>query len=185
MSRGAEWAVGYAAELLRPLGDRWGLHTAGVAEQARRVGRVVDEVERDVLVASAYLHDIGYAPALAATGCHALDGGRHLRDLGQERLAGLVAYHSGSRFEAELRGLAEELAQFTDEDSALTRLLTYCDMTTGPRGESFTLDERLAEVQRRYGAEHVVAQSLGNAARPWLEECVAWTEAALRRAKLQ
>jgi hypothetical protein len=45
----------------------------------------------------------------------------------------LVAYHSGSRFEAGLGGLAVELAEFADADSALTRLLTYCDQTTGPR----------------------------------------------------
>jgi hypothetical protein len=183
VSGGIEWAAAYAEGLLGPLGDRWGRHTAGVAERARRVGVVVDEGERDALVSSAYLHDIGYAPTLAVTGCHALDGARHLRELGHERLAGLVAYHSGTRFEAELRGLAEELAEFADEDSALTRLLTYCDMTTGPRGESFTLDERLAEVERRYGPEHVVTRSLCYAARPWLEDCVAWAEAALRRAE--
>jgi hypothetical protein len=182
VSGGIEWAAAYAEGLLGPLGDRWGRHTAGVAERARRVAAVVSESERDVLVASAYLHDIGYAPALAVTGCHALDGARHLRDLGHERLAGLVAYHSGARFEVELRGLAEELAEFSDEDSALTRLLTYCDMTTGPSGESFTLDKRLADVERRYGPDHVVTRSL-LAARPWLEECIAWTEAALRRAE--
>lgn len=179
-----EWAAAYAEGHLGPLGDRWGRHTAGVAERAWRVGAVVSEGERDVLVASAYLHDLGYAPALVVTGCHAIDGARHLRGLGYERLAGLVAYHSGARFEAELRGLVEELAGFADEDSALTRLLTYCDMTTGPRGESFTLDERLAEVERRYGPEHVVTRSLCYAARPWLVECVAWAEAALRRAEI-
>ncbi len=31
------------------------------------------------LVAAAYLHDIGYAPELAITGFHPLDGARHLR----------------------------------------------------------------------------------------------------------
>jgi hypothetical protein len=153
-------------------------------EQARRVGAVVDQAEREVLVASAYLHDLGYAPALVVTGCHALDGARRLRELGHERLAGLVAYHSGARFEAALRGLADELAEFADEDSAPTRLLTYCDMTTGPRGESFTLDERLSEVGRRYGPDQVVTRSL-SAARPWLEECIAWTEAALRRSEIR
>jgi hypothetical protein len=180
-----EWAAAHAEGLLGPLGDRWGRHTAGVAERARLVGAVVDPGERDVLVAAGYLHDLGYAPKLVATECHAIDGARHVRALGQERLAGLVAYHSGSRFEAELRGLAEELAEFADEDSALTRLLTYCDMTTGPRGESFSLEERLTEVEQRYGPEHVVTRSLGSAARPWLEECVGWTEAALRRAGIQ
>src|SRR6266540_3850423 len=42
--------------------------------------------------AAAYLHDLGYAPALVQTGPHPLDGARHLRALGLERLAGLVAY---------------------------------------------------------------------------------------------
>jgi HD superfamily phosphodiesterase len=178
----AEWAAAYAEGLLEGLGDRW-RHTMGVAERARPVGSVLDGAEREVLVAAAYLHDIGYAPALVVTGFHPIDGARHLRDLGHERLAGLVAYHSGSRYEAKARGLAEELAEFSDERSAVTKLLSYCDMTTGPVGESFTLDERLAEVERRYGPEHVVTRSLCYAARPWLESCVAWAEEALRRAE--
>ena len=155
----------------------------GVAERARRVGTVLDEAEREVLAAGAYLHDIGYAPALVATGFHPVDGARHLRELGHERLAGLVAYHSGARFSAELQGLTDELAEFEDERSAVTRLLCYCDMTTGPQGESFTLEERLAEVERRYGPEHIVTRALCYAARPWLESCVAWTEEELRRAE--
>lgn len=156
-----------------------------MAERAGRAGVVLDEAERELLVAAAFLHDIGYAPALVVTGFHPIDGARQLRDLGRERLAGLVAYHSGARWEAEARGLAEELGEFQDEGSAVTKLLTYCDMTTGPRGESFTLDERLAEIERRYGPEHVVTRSLCDGARPWLESCVAWAEEALRRAKAQ
>ncbi len=144
---------------------------------------MLGEAERELLVAAAYLHDIGYAPGLVVTGFHPIDGARHLRELGYERLAGLVAYHSGARYEAEGRGLAEELAEFSDEGSAVTKLLTYCDMTTGPRGESFTLEERLAEIEGRYGPEHVVTRSLCDAARPWLESCVAWAEEALRRAE--
>jgi hypothetical protein len=176
------WAAAYSEGLLEALGDRW-RHTVGVAERARRVGVVLDEAERDVLVAAAFLHDVGYAPALVVTGFHPIDGARHLRELGRERLAGLVAYHSGARWEAEGRGLAGELAEFSDQGSTVTKLLTYCDMTTGPRGESFTLDERLAEIERRYGPEHVVTRSLCDAARPWLEGCVAWAEEALRRAE--
>jgi HD superfamily phosphodiesterase len=43
-----------------------------------------------VLVAACYLHDIGYALALARGGFHPLDGARFLRALGRERLACLV-----------------------------------------------------------------------------------------------
>ncbi len=185
MSGSVGWAAAYAEGLLEPLGDRWRLHTMGVVKRARWAGVVLAEADREALVAAAYLHDIGYAPALVATGFHPIDGARHLRELGYERLAGLIAYHSGARFEAKLRGLAAELAEFPDEGSAVTKLLAYCDMTTGPRGESYTLDERLAEVERRYGPEHVVTRALCDAARPWLESCMAWTEDALRRAEVR
>ena len=77
------------------------------------------------------------------TGLHALDGARHLRAIGHERLAGLVAYHSGARGEAELRGLTAELADFEDEASATSMALTYCDMTIGAGGEVVTLAERV------------------------------------------
>ena len=85
------WAAGYAEELLAPLGDRWA-HVQGVVRQAQEVAAVLPAEEREVLVAAAYLHDLGYAPALVETGSHALDGACHLRALGHERLDGLVAY---------------------------------------------------------------------------------------------
>jgi hypothetical protein len=172
------WAAGYAEELLAPLGDRWA-HVQGVVRQALEVAAILPAEEREVLVAAAYLHDLGYAPALVETGFHALDGARHLRALGYERLAGLVAYHSGARCEAELRGLAAELAEFADEASATSITLTYCDMTTGPGGEVITYEERLAGVERRYGAEHVVARSVRHA-RAEVERCTAFVEGRMR-----
>jgi hypothetical protein len=152
-------AASYAEELLSPLGYRW-LRVQGVARQARQVTPFLPAYERDDLVAAAYLHDLGSAPALVQTGLHPLDGARHLRALGRERLAGLVAYHAGARAEAELRGLAAELAEFADEASATSTALTYCDMTTDAAGEPVTLAQRLADVERRYGAGHVVTRSI-------------------------
>jgi HD domain len=172
------WAAGYAAALLAPLGDRWA-HVQGVVRQARRVAAILPPQERAVLMAAAYLHDLGYAPSLAETGLHALDGARHLRGLGQERLAGLVAYHSGARGEAELRGLTGELAEFTDEASATSMALTYCDMTTGSAGELVSFAERLADVERRYGPEHLVTRALRHA-RPEVERCIEFVEGRLR-----
>ena len=98
------WAEQQAAALLADLGDRW-RHVQAVAAQARQVSAAVPPEDRPYLVAAAWLHDIGYAPPLNKLGFHPVDGARHLRQQGLERLASLVAYHSGARFEAEERGL--------------------------------------------------------------------------------
>lgn len=63
--------------LAEALPGRW-VHTQGVAAQARAVGPVLGW-DTDLIEAAAWLHDIGYAPALAVTGFHPLDGARYLR----------------------------------------------------------------------------------------------------------
>jgi hypothetical protein len=172
-----EWAAETSERLLAPLGNRW-RHVAAVAERARRVASVLPTNERPVLVAAAYLHDVGYAPGLQRTGAHQLDGARYLRDLGHERLACLVAHHSEARFELELRGLEDELDSYKREESVLTDALSYCDMMTGPAGERMTLEDRVAEVQRRY-AEGCIVDALREAL-PALREAVERTEGRLR-----
>jgi len=54
------------------------------------------DADADLLEAAAWLHDIGYAPALAVPGLHALDGARYLRDAqhADAMLCRLVAHHS-------------------------------------------------------------------------------------------
>jgi hypothetical protein len=153
------WAEEHAASWLADRGARWD-HVRGVARQAQGVSLALDEDDRPYLVAAAWLHDIGYVPTLAATAFHPLDGARHLRALGHERLAGLVAYHSSARWEAEALGLSDDLASFPREDSPTADALTYCDMTTSPSGQHITLAGRLAEIAERYGAEHLVVRSL-------------------------
>src|SRR6266699_1880912 len=87
------WAEEQARALLSPLGDRW-LHTIGVVERAQAVGKAFNEEERVLLIAAAYLHDIGYAPSLNRTDFHPLDGAHYLLAHNQSRLASLIAYHS-------------------------------------------------------------------------------------------
>jgi hypothetical protein len=72
------------------------------------------------------------APSLNRLGFHAGGGARFLRAQGQERLACLVAHHSGARFGAEERDLVEELAAFPVQDGPVMDALTFADMTTGP-----------------------------------------------------
>jgi hypothetical protein len=178
MSR-LEWAAAHAAELLSTLPGRW-LHTEGVVGRARRVSEAMAQDEGEMLLAAAYLHDIGYAPTLARTGFHPLDGAVHLRELGEERLAGLVAHHSGAEVEARLRGLADQLARFERESSDVADALTYCDVTTAPDGSVVGLEERLADVADRRDADDPVVIAL-RLARPEIQRAVEVIEARLAR----
>ena len=174
----SRWAESHAGDLLRPLGRRW-RHAQAVADTARELAIGLTPEDGDELVAAAYLHDVGYAPELAVTGFHPLDGARHLRSLGHERLAGLVAHHTRADHEARLRGLASALVEFGNEESIVSAALAYCDLTTGPAGQRITPEQRLFDVEARYGAGSPVTRGL-RAAWPELMEAVGQAE-ALRR----
>jgi HD superfamily phosphodiesterase len=173
------WAAKEARVRLGPLGDRWA-HTQGVASRAREIATAVDPDDRDVLIAAAYLHDVGYAPELEVHGFHPIDGALWLRQQGMDRLAGLVAHHSAARFEAQAHGLAGVLAAFDDENPAVSDALAYSDLTTGPRGERVTVAERLGEIERRYGPDSLVARALNDASET-LFAMAARTEGRLAR----
>lgn len=151
-----------AGRVLDQTSDRW-RHVVGVAERARSIAAAVPAEDRDLLVAAAWLHDIGYG--LVDSGLHSLDGARHLRSLGApDRLCRLVAHHTSAIVEAEARGLAGELAaEFPPEHSAVADALTYADLTVGPQGQTTTVEERLAEILRRYPPGHVVHKSIQRA----------------------
>ena len=122
-----------AFRLLHGDPDRW-LHVQAVAARAGELRPAVAAADGALLVTAAWLHDIGYAPALRETGFHPLDGARYLERIGYPREAALVAHHSGARFVAEVRGLVEQLAGFAFVEDALTDALTYADQTVGRAG---------------------------------------------------
>lgn len=150
-----------AGQLLGVGTARWH-HSAGVASAAASLARMFTEEDAELLVAAAWLHDIGYCAELLDTGFHPLDGARHLRALGApDRLCWLVANHTGAWAEAESRGLAALLAgEFPAEVSPLADALTYADITTGPAGQPLSAEERIAEILERYEAGHVVHRSI-------------------------
>jgi hypothetical protein len=177
-----EWAASEAKRLLSPLGDRW-KHVRAVGERAHSVTAILDPEDRHYLLAAAFLHDIGYAPELERTGLHQLDGARYLRSLGAERLACLVAHHSEARFEVRLRGFGEELTSYKREKSWVSDALTYCDLTTGPTGLPMTFEDRVTEVEQRYGEGEIV-DALRQAA-PYLLGAIERTEDRLRQPRWQ
>ncbi len=150
------WAYAVAEDkLAEALPRRWA-HVQGVARQARNLRQVAGS-DADLLETAAILHDVGYAPDLAHTGFHPLDGARFLADLdAPERLTHLVAHHSYAALEADLRGLGVELFDYEDEGSTLRDALWYCDLTTTLDGEPIDARDRIAEIQERYGPDHLV-----------------------------
>lgn len=155
------WARNTARRLLAPrLPRRWS-HTAGVARRAEQVAGVLPVEEQDLLVAAAWLHDIGYAAELVDTGLHSLDGAEYLLRAGvPRRLCALVAHHSGGAAVAEVLGLGERLAAFEDERGRVRDALWYCDMTTSPDGHPVMVDDRLAEIRERRGPDDPVVHAL-------------------------
>jgi hypothetical protein len=146
--------------LAEELPRRWE-HSRGVARQAERIAPAFPPGEAEVLVASAWLHDIGYAPEVVVTGLHQLDGARYLVARGVPfRVCALVAHHAGGAAVADLVGLADGLAIFDDERSPVRDALWYCDMTTGPDGRLMTFDERMAELRRRRLPDDPVVRAL-------------------------
>jgi HD domain-containing protein len=162
----ADWAEQVARDLLAdPLPDRWA-HSESVAAQACTLAPVLGR-HADALAASAWLHDIGYAPALHESGFHPLDGACYLRDVqhADPLVCRLVAHHSCAAMEAAERGLAADLfREFKPGPRGLSDALIYCDMTTGPQGQRMSVDQRLAEIRQRYGPEHTVSRALARSA---------------------
>ncbi|WP_435131452.1 HD domain-containing protein [Actinacidiphila sp. bgisy144] len=160
------WAWSVAeSELAEALPRRWA-HSQGVAARAEGLAELLGE-QAALLRSAAVLHDVGYAPRLAVTGFHPLDGARFLRDqhTADDRLTRLVANHSFALLEAEERGLRETLEDEFPllKDQLLVDALVYCDMTTTPGGEPTTAGERVAEIVGRYGADSIVGRFIRRA----------------------
>ena len=135
-------------------------HSEGVARRAEFLTAAVDHDQAALLVAAAWLHDIGYAHGLQDSGFHPLDGARHLRSAGWPRvICDLVAHHSGSRFVAAARGLSKELGNFGYQEDRLTDALTVADQTCGPNGQPMTIEERIEDVLARHGPHSPTARA--------------------------
>ena len=107
-----------------------------------------------MLVAAAWLHDIGYAPGLRDTGFHPLDGARHLRGIGWPlAICNLVAHHSGARFVARVLKLDRELGAYPFSQDVVSDALTVADQTTGMHGEAMLPEERMRDMLERHGPD--------------------------------
>lgn len=153
------------ADLLSTLDEDRRAHSVEVGCKVASVSQFAPAWARSDLVTAAVLHDIGYAHP--DSDLHALDGARFLRAQGfSPVVCNLVLNHSASTYEAEARGipLAEYEGFGVDVDlSTVHPLLWWADMTTGPQGQTVTVEERLAEIRDRYGPGDIVTRFIERA----------------------
>jgi hypothetical protein len=129
-------------------------HSQGVARRAQLLTLTVEPHQAGLLVAAAWLHDIGYAPGLRDTDFHPLDGARHLRAIGwPPAICNLVAHHSGARFVARVRKLDRELDAYPFSEDAVSDALTTADQTTGMHGEAMLPEARMRDMLERHGPD--------------------------------
>jgi hypothetical protein len=143
-------------------------HSLAVGRKAETIADMLEPERAGLLVAAAYLPDVGYAEVAAGTGMHQLDGARYLRELGcDDSLCRLVAHHTFARIEArnkDLGGVLEAEFPLPDGDLAdLLDLVTFCDLTTSSDGAPVTVAARLAGIFERYAPEHVVSVTMREA----------------------
>jgi hypothetical protein len=150
-----------ATRLLVDVGTRLP-HTQCVARQAADVAANLDSHWPQTVVAAAWLHDIGYSPLVVETGLHPLDGARWARAHGfDEDVCRLIAWHTGSIFEAVVRGLERELrTEFHEPPADALDVLTWADLTSSPIGQPITPNERITEILSRYEPEGEVHRAV-------------------------
>lgn len=164
--------------LVPALMQRWE-HVQAVASEARRLCAALD-IDSGVVVAAAWLHDLGYAPPLLDSGFHPLDGARYLRRVGWgEEVCGLVAHHTDAARQADHLGLGDQLrGEFGDVEGVQRDALWMADATTGPSGERMSLAQRVAEICARYGPDSFVTSCM-IASRPELEAAISRMQSRL------
>jgi hypothetical protein len=150
-------ASAVATELLTGVETRLA-HSRAVARQSAVVSSVLDSSWGAALHDAAWLHDVGYAPSIAVTGFHPLDGARWLRANGwRPDVCSLVAWHTRAGTEAELRRLITPLErEFSPPPALAQSALAWADLTSSPTGECCTVGDRLEDIFRRYPPDSVV-----------------------------
>ena len=111
------------------------LHMGKAGERAAQIALALtgDRAFAEEMFIAGLLHDVGYAFADAKT--HGVAGGQVLERCGY-RYAGAVSRHGSG----ESLSLAEAI-------------INLADMTTSKAGEQVSMERRLAEIEKRFGAD--------------------------------
>ena len=104
---------------------------------------------------------------------HAIDGALYLDRVGAPvEIVPLVAFHTGAEYEADERGLIDQLIQFDRPPQDLLDLLILADLVTDTAGRRLTVGERVDGIFARYEPQHPVHRAVTRS-RSYLDECAA------------
>lgn len=118
------------------------------------------------LISAAVYHDIGYASDLVRTGFHPVDGAFIAQADGQLReVVEAVLHHTGAYGEV-MRARPDLLDRYPTGcemmSTYLNRALTFCDLHAGPRGEAFTVVQRLADIRSRHAGNRNLLDNIAS-----------------------
>ena len=125
----------------------------------------------EMLVASAYLHDIGTSEQAVRSGLPSVDGAVELLSMGwPDPVISLVAHQLQSRMIARYLDAGPQLALITRIQGWPADILDYAILTTGADGAIRPVEEGLAAVEREQAAEpripdRIARERLGRLAR--------------------
>lgn len=138
----------------------WGNHSRITAECAEKIALLCDGMDADKAYILGLLHDIGRKFGARHLG-HVYDGYQYMRKLGYDEVARICLTHSFciqdiqgyiGKFditEEEQKEIAVVLQNIIFDD--YDRLIQLCDSIAGADG-IMEMEERMADVKRRYGS---------------------------------
>ena len=126
-------------------------HVRGAGLVAGMAAGALRRDQPEMVVAAAWLHDIGYAPAIARTGFHPLDGALFLAHEGwPEEVVFLVAHHSHAAVVAPYYGVEPHMALFEHLPGLADDVITFSDLRAGPNGLGADPRDRVEDMRRRH-----------------------------------
>jgi hypothetical protein len=150
---------------------------AGMAAGALRLD------QPEMVVAAAWLHDIGYAAALARTGFHPVDGALFLaREGWPDQVVFLVAHHSHAAVLAPYYGVQPHMALLEHVHGLADDVITFSDLRVGPNGLGADPRDRVNDMRRRHLDRTFVPDSIREARYRLLLTAAARINAAVNRA---
>jgi len=138
----------------------WGDHSRVAAECAEKIALLCDGMDADKAYILGLLHDIGRKFGVKHLG-HVYDGYQYMKKLGYDDVARICLTHSFSIPDIHTYNGNFDISQEQQEEISVAlqnivyddydRLIQLCDSLAGSEGV-MDIEERMADVKRRYGS---------------------------------